>query len=56
MTEDQIEIQAERMQDRLDRAFMTTNMRSAQYEHESREIARWVEEAHEHRQKTAELA
>jgi len=56
MTEDQIEIWAERMQDRLDRAFMTTDMRATQYEHESREIARWVEEAHEHRRKTAELA
>jgi hypothetical protein len=55
MTEDQIEIQAERMQDRLDRAYMTTDMRAVQYEHESREIARWAEEAHEHRRKTAEL-
>ena len=56
LTEDQIEIQAERMQDRLDRAHMTTDMRSVQYQHESREIARWVEEAHEHRRKTVELA
>lgn len=54
-TEHEIEIWAERMQDRLDRAFMTTDMRAVQYEHESREIARWVEEAHEHRRKTAEL-
>ena len=54
-TEHEIELRAERMQDRLDRAFMTTSMRAVQYEHESREIARWVEEAYEHRRKTAEL-
>lgn len=55
MTEHEIELKAERMQDRLDRAFMTTDMGATQYKHESREIARWVEDAHEHRRKTAEL-
>lgn len=56
MTEDQIEIWAERMQDRLDNTYMTTDMRTAQYNHESREIALWVEQAHEHRRRTVELA
>jgi hypothetical protein len=55
LTENQIEIQAERMQDQLDRAYMTTDMRAAQYNHESREIALWVEQAHEHRRRTVEL-
>lgn len=56
MTEDEIEIWAERMQDRLDRVYMTTDMRTAQYNHESREIALWVEQAHEHRRRTVALA
>jgi hypothetical protein len=34
MTEDQIEIQAERMQDRLDRRFGTTEMTEMQYDDE----------------------
>jgi hypothetical protein len=47
MTEHQIEIMAERMQDRLDKRFMKSNMSQAQYDSESREIAAWVEKAME---------
>ena len=52
MTEHQIEIIAERMQDRLDKRFMQSDMRAAQYEHESREIAEWVERAHKQTRET----
>jgi hypothetical protein len=43
MNEHQIEIMAERMQDRLDKRFMTSDMSQDQYTKESREIAAWVE-------------
>lgn len=55
LSEEAIEIAAERMQDRLDKRFMQTDMRSAQYEHESREIADWVEKAMKHLKETQEL-
>ena len=43
MNEHEIEIAAERMQDRLDKRFMKSNMPQDQYDSESREIAAWVE-------------
>jgi hypothetical protein len=43
MNEHEIEIIAERMQDRLDKRFMNSDMTQAQYDQESREIAAWVE-------------
>jgi hypothetical protein len=50
MTEDQIEIQAERMQDRLDRRFSTTDMTEMQYEAECEIIRAWVREQYEAKQ------
>ena len=43
MNEHEIEIIAERMQDRLDKRFMKSDMSQEQYDQESREIVAWVE-------------
>jgi len=43
MSEHEIEIMAERMQDRLDKRFMKSNMSQEQYNQEAQEIAIWVE-------------
>jgi hypothetical protein len=47
LTEDEIEIQAERMQDRLDRRFGTSDMTEMQYEAECEIIRAWVREQYE---------
>jgi hypothetical protein len=47
MTEHEIELKAERMQDRLDRRFGTTDMTEMQYEAECEIIRVWVREQYE---------
>jgi hypothetical protein len=47
MTEHEIELKAERMQDRLDRRFGTTDMTEMQYEAECEIIRAWVREQYE---------
>lgn len=49
-TEHEIEIWAERMQDRLDRRFSTTDMTEMQYEAECEMIRAWVREQYEAKQ------
>lgn len=52
MTEDQIEIWAERKQDRLDKAFMREQMTEEQYRKECDDITLWVEQCYEHLKKS----
>ena len=47
MNEHEIEIRAERMQDRLDREFSTTDMSDMQYETRCEIIRAWVNEQYE---------
>ena len=47
MTEHEIELKAERMQDRLDKRFSTTDMTEMQYEAECEIIRAWVCEQYE---------
>lgn len=55
MNEHEIELIAERMQDRLDKRFTHSDMPQFDYDRESREIADWVERAMKHSKDTQAL-
>jgi hypothetical protein len=53
MTEAQIEYWAERMQDQLDKRYLNSDMTEKEYIADCKDIAIWVQEAYEHRQRVA---
>lgn len=53
MTESEIEYWAKRMQSQLDKRYLNSDMTEEEYIADCKDIALWVQEAYEHRQRVA---